>query len=113
MCGQELGERALSRVGALGAGGGQSRIHKALEGSYRSSAAQRTSAPCGGASCGARVAVAQTCAESGALLAVLHGHQKTLTFIFCWIRKRASGGFLQMFCLQRGIFVTQATADPS
>lgn len=108
MCRQELGERALSRVGAVGAGGEQSRIHKALEGSYRSSAAQRTSAPCG-----ARVAVAQTCAESGALLAVLHGHQKTLTFIFCWIRKRASGGFLQMFCLQRGIFVTQATADPS
>lgn len=63
MCRQGLGERALSRVGALGAGGGQSKAHKALEGSYRSPAAQRTSVPHAGASCGAKVAVAQTCAE--------------------------------------------------
>lgn len=91
------GGEGTEQGGSSGSRKETEQAHKALEGSYRSSAAQRTSAPCAGASCGARVAVAQTCADSGALLAVLHGHQKTPALIFCWIRKRASGGFLQVF----------------
>lgn len=63
------GEWALSRVGVTC--GSQS-----PGGFLQKSSSTGTIAPCAGASCGARAAVTQTCAESGALLAVLQGHQK-------------------------------------
>lgn len=90
------GEQAVSRVGAVGAGRGTGQgpvAHRALEGSYRSPAAQRTSAPCAGASCGARAAVTQT----WALLAV---HQKTHPHLLLDEKKGLQVAFCRCFAFR-------------